>query len=143
MRRRQQLRILVLAVALSCALAGACKTRSAWDKVLSERARWTVLALDWTQGRDNVVMLSTRLSGPPNSPLKTLTVRIVLTDAGGATIEEVWHVFDLAEVPRGGPKDYTIRIPADGAAEGLALDVVARPEEGDRERIPELSGVAR
>jgi hypothetical protein len=143
MRRFQQSLILVFAVALLCGLAGACKTRSAWDRVVSERARWTVLALDWTQGQDNVVLLSTRLSGPPNSPLETLTVRIVLTDASGATLSETWNVYDLAELPRGGPKDYTIRIIADGPAEGLAVDVVPLPDDAESAHIPELSGAAR
>ena len=143
MRRFQQSLVLVFAAALLCGLAGACKTRSAWDRVVSERARWTVLALDWTQGKDNAVVLSTRLSGPPNSPLETLTVRVVLSDATGETVKEAWHVYGLAEVPRGGPKDYTLRILAAGPVEGLAVDVVPRPEESDREHIPELSGAAR
>jgi len=134
--------VVFLAVLL-CGLSVACKTRSAWNNVISERARWTVLALDWTQRRDNTVLLSTRLSGPPNSALDTLTVRIILRDAAGATIAETWHVYDLEPLPRGGPKDFTLRIPASGPVDGLVVDTVPRPVEADQPHIPELRGLAR
>jgi len=130
----------MLATAL-CFAVPACKTKSALDKALEQRARWTVLALDWTQTDDHVVLLSTRLSGPPNSPLDHLTVRILLRDAAGATIQEIWHAYDLSQVPRGGPKDFTIRIPAAVSVEGLAVDPVRRPGEDERTHLEELRGL--
>ena len=86
-------------------------------------------------------IVATRLSGPPNSALDTLTVRIVLRDGAGTTIQEAWHVYDLSEVPRGGPKDFTIRIPSQTPADGLGVDIVSRPDENDQPHIPELNGL--
>jgi len=131
----------VLVVLALCFVAPACKTKSALDKAIDQRARWTVLALDWTQTADHVVLLSTRLSGPPNSTLDHLTVRILLQDAAGEMIQEAWHVYDLGQLPRGGPKDFTIRIPAAVPVEGLAVDPVPRPNEDERVNIRELSGL--
>lgn len=132
--------VVILALAL-CLAAPACKTKSGLDKALEQRARWNVLALDWTETEDHVVLLSTRINGPTNSPLERLTVRIVLHDASGATIEEVWHTYDLSELPRGGPKDITIRIPAGVPVEGLGVDRVLRPTQDERQRIAELAGL--
>ena len=133
-------------VAVSCLLVvlavfPRCSGKSAFEKTLEERARWTVLALDWAQAHDNAVLLSTRLNGPTHSALETLTVRIVLQDAAGEMILEVWHVFDLSEVPRGGPKDITVHIPSEVPVDGLALDRVLRPDEDDVPHIPELIGL--
>ncbi len=132
--------VVTLALAL-CLAAPACKTKSALDKALEQRARWTVLALDWTQTDDHVVLLSTRLNGPSNSPLDRLTVRIELQDAAGATIEEIWHTYELSELPLGGPKDITIRIPAGGPVEILSVGRVLRPTEDERPHIRELRGL--
>jgi hypothetical protein len=132
--------ILTLALAL-CLAAPACKTKSALDQALEQRARWTVLALDWTQNEDQVVLLSTRVNGPANSPLDRLTVRIVLQDASGASIEGIWHTYDLSELPLGGPEDITIRIPAGVPVDGLGLDRVLRPTADERARIEELAGL--
>ncbi len=132
--------IVTLAVAL-CLAAPACKTKSALDKTLEQRERWNVLALDWTQTEDHVVLLSTRVNGPSNSPLDRLTVRIVLQDAAGATIEEIWHTYGLSEIPLGGPEDITIRIPAGVPVEDLGVDRVLRPTEDERPHIEELRGL--
>lgn len=143
-RVRATARLFALTVlgGLLCSGLNACRPRSDWDEVLAARARWTVLALDWAQTQDNTVLLSTRLSGPPNSALDTLTVRVVLRDAAGETIQEAWHVYDLTQVPRGGPKDFTLRIPSETIAQGLAVDIVARPAASDQPHIPELAGLA-
>ncbi len=132
--------ILTLVLAL-CATAPACKTKSALEAVLKQRARWTVLALDWTQTEDHLVLLSTRVNGPTRSPLVSLTVRIVLQDASGATIEEIWHTYDLSGLPLGGPKDITIPITATGPVEELGVDRVLNPTEQERSRIVELAGL--
>ncbi len=132
--------VLTLALALCIGVPG-CKTKSALDAALEQRARWTVLALDWTQTADHVVLLSTRLNGPTRSPLASLTVRIVLQDASGATIDEIWHTYDLSELPLGGPKDITITIAAGGPVEDLGVDRVLNPNERERSRIVELAGL--
>jgi hypothetical protein len=131
---------LALALALCIGVPG-CKTKSALDAALEQRARWNVLALDWTQKADHVVLLSTRVNGPVSSSLASLTVRIVLQDASGASIEEIWHTYDLSELTRGGPKDITITIAANGPVEGLGVDRVLNPSEQERSRIAELAGL--
>ncbi len=139
-RTSKSIFIVTLAVVLWLA-SPACRTKSTLDKVLEQRARWTVLALDWTQTEDHVVLLSTRLNGPSNSPLDRLTVCIVLKDAAGATIDKVWHTYGLSEIPLGGPEDITIRIPADAPVEELGLDRVLRPTPDERSHIRELRGL--
>ena len=138
-RASKSIFIVTLAV-VSCLASPACRTKSALDKVLEQRARWTVLALDWAQTEDHVVLLSTRLNGPSNSPLDRLTVRIVLQDAAGATIDKVWHTYGLSEIPLGEPEDITIRIPAGAPVEELGLDRVLRPTPDERSHIRELRG---
>jgi len=130
----------LLAAAL-CLAATACRTKSALDRALAERARWTVLALDWTQNKEQVVLLSTRVNGPSNSSLERLTVRIVLQGAAGSATEEIWHTFDLSELPRGGPKDITVRIEAEGPVDGLGVDRLPNPTERERAHIEELAGL--
>jgi capsular exopolysaccharide synthesis family protein len=133
--------VLVCLLALAVGLGvPACKTKSGLDRALEERARWNVLALDWTQTADHVVRLSTRVNGPANSPLEKLTVRIVLQDAAGATIDQIWHTYELAELPSGGPKDITVSIPAAGPVEGLGVDRLLAPTEDELGHIVELSG---
>lgn len=139
-RASKSIFIVTLAV-VSCLASPACRTKSTLDKVLKQRARWTVLALDWAQTEDHVVLLSTRLNGPSNSPLDRLTVCIVLKDAAGATIDKVWHTYGLSEIPLGGPEDITIRIQAGAPVEELGLDRVLRPTPDERSHIRELRGL--
>ena len=135
-------RTLVPALAFAlCVAAPACKTKSAFDTALEQRARWNVQARDWTQNDEQVVLLSTRVNGPPSSSLAALTVKILLQDASGATIEEIWHTYDLSELPRGGPKDITIPIPAQSPVAGLAVDRVLNPTDAELTHIEELSGL--
>jgi len=141
MNRSPQATFVVMLALVLCLAAPACRTKSALDQTLEQRARWTVLALDWTQNDDHIVLLSTRVNGPANSPLDRLTVRIVLQDAAGATIEGVWHTYDLSELPLGGPEDITIRIPAGVSVDGLGLDRVLRPTADERAHIEELAGL--
>jgi hypothetical protein len=143
MNRNSKSRILVMAtLALALGLlAPACKTKSALDRALEERSRWSVQALDWTQTADHVVLLSTRVNGPSRGALTDLTVKIVLQDASGATIDEIWHTYDLTKLPQGGPKDITIRIPAGVLVEGLGVDRLLSPSETDRPHIVELAGL--
>ncbi|NIM64043.1 MAG: hypothetical protein GTN89_16015 [Acidobacteria bacterium] len=132
--------VLTATLALLVCVAPSCKGKSPYEKALEDRARWNVLALDWTQNDEHVVLLSTRVNGPPNSPLDRLTVRIELRDASGATVKSVWHTYDLSELPRGGPKDITVRIPADGSVEVLGVDRMLNPADDDRAGIVELEG---
>ena len=97
--KRLTVRSAVFVLALA-ALAAGCASKSEEQNLLEERARWNVIATDWTQSADHTVLLNTRLSGPPNSTLSTLTVRIVLQDASGAEVRELWHVYDLSDPDR-------------------------------------------
>ena len=123
-------------------LAGSgCKTKSALDSAVEERLRWKVIALDWTQTPQQEVLLSTRLSGPPRTELKQLTIKIVLQDAAGATIQDAWHTFDLTGIQRGGPKDFNVRVQASEPIENLGVDPVDAPTAEDVALIPELRGL--
>jgi hypothetical protein len=108
-------------------------------KILQERARWEVRILSWAQGEQGVINVSTQVSGPPNSNLKQLTVRFDLIGEGEERVGAHWHTYDLAQVPRGGPSDLLVGIPAPGPpVEGLAVSLVLQPTPEEKERIPEL-----
>ena len=80
-----------------------------------------------------------RVSGPPNSDLRFLTVRVDLLDPGDNVIGEYWHTYDLEQVPRGGPADLYIRIPqASPLTVGLALDMMLEPDPEEQARLVEL-----
>jgi hypothetical protein len=120
-----------------------CSSGSAELKILEQRERWSVQLLSWAESADGGINIATRVAGPPNSPLAQLTVAIVLQDGEGRTVERVWHTFDLSEVPRGGPSDLMIHLPASdgrqGTIEGIGIDGVFEPKPEDRPHIPELA----
>lgn len=126
-------------LALSVLVSPACGPSDPQAKILQERARWSVAVLDLSQNEEGTVNISTRVSGPPNSTLGSLTVRVQLTDAEDKVIERVWHTFDLSGVERGGPADLPIRVP-DFPEEvfGAGVDMVLTPTPEERTHIEEL-----
>ena len=83
--------------------------------------------------------LDVRLAGPPNATIAALTVRIDLLDAQSRPLQQIWHVFDLTQIERGGPKDVIVRLPAgELAVEGIALDPVLGPTAEQERQIREL-----
>lgn len=144
MSQTARLRGAAAAAALVIALAAAGCGGDPYLDALEERARWTVTLTSWV-GDESGYRLTTRLVGPPNSALDTLTVAIDLLDAEGGRLERVWHTYDLAEVPRGGPKDVSLRVPAPAGGqtvEGISVSLVLDPTAGEREMIEELRGLA-
>ena len=109
MPARSRLPVLTLLIA-GAALFG-CGASDPADRVLEQRARWTVQALDWVQLEDGAIHVSTRVSGPPNSKLEQLTVLVDLLDPDNGSLGQHWYTFDLTQVPRGGPKDVPVRPP--------------------------------
>jgi len=110
-----------------------------YQDVLEQRARWTVQLLSWAGDQQGGYRLSTRISGPTSSSIDRLTVAIDLLDDQGARIERVWHTFDLSDIPRGGPKDVSLRVPAaEMPASGIAIDPVSNPTDEERRQIAEL-----
>jgi hypothetical protein len=116
-----------------------CGPQDPKERILQERARWNVTVLNWSQGEDGTVTISTRLSGPPNSTLGELTVRLQLFDADSQVIESVWHTFDLSDVQRGGPADKIVRVREfPHEVFGAAVDPVFTPTADEEARISEL-----
>lgn len=139
--RKRPLIFAALAVAATVFVLAAtsCTSDDSRASVLQERARWTVQVLGMTQSSDGAVGVSTRLSGPTNSSLSTLTVRFRLTDATEATIGEVWHTFDLGDIERGGPADKYVRIPGIAAeVSGVGVELVPYPDDAEVLHIEEL-----
>lgn len=131
--------VILLAVGLSGVACGSSDPRT---RVLEQRARWDVQALGWVLNPDGSINLSTRLTGPPNSKIDQLTVAVELLGAGEAVVGRVWHTFDLAQVPRGGPKDIVIRIEPPGAeVENLGLVRVLQPTPEEEPHIAELQAL--
>lgn len=136
---RAKLAPLLLIVVLTCVHAPACGPSDPDAALQEQRARWDVLVLNWAQDADANLLVSTRVSGPPHSKLEQLTVRLALLGESGAEVGEHWQVFDLAEIPRGGPRDIDLRIPAgDRAVDGIAVDYLFDPTDAQRARMPEL-----
>jgi hypothetical protein len=116
-----------------------CQPSDPREKVLKQRSRWDVQLLSWIQGDDGSIRMTTRLSGPPSSSIADLTVRIDLLDATEQTVKQVWHTFDLAPIARGGPKDVTVLLAAEGLAiEGIGIHRVLEPGPDDEPHIREL-----
>jgi hypothetical protein len=126
----------LLAVAL---LSVACGPSDPKAKLLEERARWDVRILNWAQLEGGAIHVATRVSGPPNSKLSHLTVRMILLDAAETEIGEHWHTYDLSQVPRGGPTDFDVLIPDPGmVVDGMGLSHVIEPTPEQERRIREL-----
>jgi hypothetical protein len=116
-----------------------CGESDPGQKILDERARWDVRVLNWAQEPGGPINISTRVSGPPTSKIGRFTVRFDLLDADEQKLGEHWHVFDLAQVPRGGPSDLLVRIPDPGwPVENLALNLMLEPTAAERGRLDEL-----
>ena len=126
-------------LALSALVSTACGPSNPKAKILQERARWNVNVLDLSQNDEGTINISTRVSGPPSSKLRSLTVRVQLTDAEDKVIDRVWHTFDLSGVERGGPADLLIRVP-DFPEEvfGAGVDMVLAPTPEEQTQIEEL-----
>ena len=104
-----------------------------------DRARWTLELLSWAQTEDGGLSLSARVSGPTHSGLEQLSYRITLFDAARAELGQEWRTIDLAEVPRGGPKELTLRVEPPGAVvDGVALSLVLAPTPEEERHIVEL-----
>ncbi len=109
------------------------------ERILSERARWTVTPLSWSMGEDGRITLSARLLGPVRSKIDRLTVRIELRDAQGTVVDREWWTLDLSGIQRGGPEDVLIRLPArEVAVEELTIDPVLDPTPEEISHIEEL-----
>ena len=125
---------------LVCVAAVACGAKDPRQQALQERGRWEVRLLSWVQNDDGSLLLSTRLSGPPNSKLDRLTVRFHLLDAAEETAERVWHTYDLSQVPRGLPQDFEVRLPAvETTSEGIGISRVLEPSPEEEPHIVELA----
>ena len=130
---------LVAVVATLAVLIAGCVPVDPKEGILQDRARWDVVVLSWSQGEDGTVTVSTRLSGPPNSRLDELTVRLQMFDSESRVIESVWHTFDLSDVPRGGPADKIIRVRQfPHEVLGAGIDPVLAPTAEEESRISEL-----
>jgi hypothetical protein len=117
----------------------ACAPSDPKAEILEQRMRWDVTVLNWAQDEQGGINISTRVSGPPNSDLRYLTVRVDLLDPGDNVIGDYWHTFDLEQVPRGGPADLYIRIPqASPLTVGLVLDMMLEPDPEEQARLVEL-----
>ena len=109
------------------------------ERILSERARWTLTPLSWSMDENGRITLSARLLGPARSKLDRLTVRIEMRDARGSVVDHEWWTLDLTGIQRGGPKDVLIRLPArEAAVEELTIDPVLQPAPEEIRHIEEL-----
>ena len=141
MNRNRSVLTLALAstLAILAVVATGCGDRDPKQSILQDRARWNVAVQSWSQGEDGTVTIGARLSGPPNSKLSELTVRVKLVDSESEIIETFWHTFDLSDVQRGGPADKIVRVrefPQE--VFGAGIDPVLAPTPEEQAQISEL-----
>jgi len=130
---------IAIAAVLFVAALGGCGPSDPTERVLDERTRWNVNLLSWAMSSDGSINLSTRVSGLADAELKQLTVRILLQDAAGNTVERAWQTLDLSGIERGGPEDILLRLaPRGQAIEGIGIDPVHAPGPDELPHIPEL-----
>lgn len=128
-----------MVILLCLAASAGCTPADPLQAALEQRARWQVTLLSWTQHKTGEIDASLRVSGPRKTSLPTLTFKFLLMDGEENTVDAEWHSIDLAQIVGGGPEDIFVRIPArDFEVQGLAVDLLLRPEEAERDRIPEL-----
>jgi len=129
---------LAASLLLAVCLAG-CGPSDPREHVLEERARWNVTLLSWAQGQDGTLTLNARVSGPVNSDLERLTVRLLLQDAAGNPVDQEWRTLDLSGIKRGGPEDIMLRLaPREVDVEGIGIDTVPAPAPDELPYIVEL-----
>jgi len=136
---KTSLRVLAAVLVLLVSLAG-CGCGDPRERLLEDRARWKVANLSWAMGDDGTITLMTRVSGPVNSELEQLTVRIVMQDAAGNPVKHEWRTLDLSGIQRGGPEDIRLKLqaPEGASVEGIGIDTVPVPGPEDLPHIEEL-----
>ncbi len=109
------------------------------ERILSERARWTVTPLSWSMAEDGRITLNARVLGPVRAKIDRLTVPIEMRDAQGGVVDHEWWTLDLSGIQRGGPEDILSRLPArEAAVEELTIDPVLEPGPEETPHIQEL-----
>ena len=96
-RRAVPVFLLVLAFLAGCAPA------DPRQRILAERADWRVDVLSWAMAEGGKMTVSVRVSGPVQSELEQLTVRLDMLDGQDQQVGSVWRTLDLSGVQRGGP----------------------------------------
>lgn len=141
--RKNALNLSLLVSALLLVAGVACSNKSPEEKVLAERARWEVLLLNYFQDEATLeVTMSTRVSGPRDSSLTTLTVEFLLEGEGGTSLPSIWHSYDLTKVENGGPLDITVRKPAGSVVGGLGVVAPSLPVAAeDQPNLVELQSL--
>jgi hypothetical protein len=117
-----------------------CAPSDPRERILQERARWKVSTLDWAMDANGAITLGARVSGPPQSRLEQLTVRVLLQDAAGNPVAHEWRTLDLSGIERGGPEDLLLRLqaPEGATVEGIGIDTVPVPGPDEIPHIVEL-----
>ena len=137
---------IVVAVVLACiALIPGCMEGDPAGKILKTRKLWKVDLSSFVLREDGAISAQFRLSGPVNSRLQYLTVKLELLDVSGQVLAYSWESFDLRDVKRGGPVERFITIPGpdgEGMVESIRLDPVHYPEPDEYAHIVELAGLA-
>jgi hypothetical protein len=132
------------AVLVFVALCPGCAEYDPAREVLNTRRNWNVDLAGFVQRDDGAISAQFRLSGPVDSRLDDLTVKIELLDAAGDSMSATWESFDLRDVKRGGPVERFLTVPGPGGGavvDSIRLDPVHYPEPADYAHIPELAGL--
>ena len=120
-------------------ILGACRPGDPRADALRQRSRFTVELLSWAPRDDGTMSFTVRVSGPPSTSLNSLTFRIAQVDANGDELSSEWRTIDLADVPRGAPKELFYSIDSAGdSVDGLAASIVLNPSDEQIAEIPEL-----
>lgn len=128
----------LLAVPAMVILLAACGPSDPAERVLAERARWSVSLQRWFP-QDDGVFLALRVQNPRDATLETLTVQVLFLDTDDATVDERWVALPVSGIRSGASVDVTRTIPAPAAPfDSVAVILVTSPDDAQRDRIVEL-----
>ncbi len=125
-------------------VASGCGPGDPRTKLLKERLDWTVEPQTWAADESGIT-LSVKVQGPVHGTLEHLSFRVDMMDASGAVVDSAWWTQGLADMQRGTPTDFLIKLPprdlGDVEIEQISVDLVADPSPEEEKNIRELQGL--
>jgi len=130
---------LLLVVLAGAVVAHGCGPSDPAEKILAERARWTVSLQRWFPQEEDV-FLSLRVQNPRGATLERLTVQVLFLDPGENVVEERWEALAVEDLRTGAAEDRSLIVPAPASGfDAVAVILVTAPDEAQRSRIVELN----
>ncbi len=133
-----------IAIVALLSVATGCGPSDPRTKLLKERLDWTVEPQTWAADESGIT-LSVQVQGPVHGTLEHLSFRVDMMDSSGAVVDSAWWTQGLADMQRGTPTDFLIKLPprdlGDEEIDQISVDLVADPTPEEEKNIRELQGL--